>query len=138
MIKKTLPYNVDGIINYLEKNAEDELSYLESVGAEFFTTAQLIRLKGQWEVKNQLFGRCQFLLVRIAGISPVWLALWFLFDVIGWNTISIFCLSLFPVSFLIFFGGLMLMNYYFKGKGHLEFVGDLIDLELCKRGHLVA
>ncbi len=138
MIKKTLPYNVDGIINYLEKNAEDELSYLESVGAEFFTSAQLIRLKGQWEVKNQLFGRSQFLLVRIAGISPVWLALWFLFDLVDWNLLALFFLSLFPLSFLVFFGGLFLMGHYFKGKGHLEFVGDLIDLELCKRGHLVA
>lgn len=138
MIKKTLPRNVDGILTYLEKKSEDELSYLESVGAEFFSTAQLIRLKGQWEVKNLLFDRAQFLLVRIAGISPLWLVLWFVFEQVGWNKLSLFSLSLFPLSFFIFFGGLILMRIYFKGNGHLEFVGALIDLELWKRGNLEA
>jgi hypothetical protein len=130
---KLLPRNTDGILNHLEKSAADELSYLESVGAEYFTTAQLIRLKGQWEVKNQLFGQVQQFLMRIAVWSPIWLVAWFVFDWLQWQLLAAICLTLFPISFFIFFIGLLFMRKFFKGKGHLETVGDMIDAELRKR-----
>ncbi len=130
---KILPRNTDGILNHLEKSAADELSYLESVGAEYFTTAQLIRLKGQWEIKNQLFGQVQKFLLQVAVWSPIWLAAWFIFDLLQWKFLAAICFTLFPVSFFLFFLGLLFMRQFFKGKGHLDTVGDMIDAELQKR-----
>lgn len=126
-------HNIDGILNHLEKEAGDELELLQSTGAEFFSTADLLRLRGQWEIKHLLFGQLLRLLIYIAAIAPAWLLLWLLFDFLQWSWVALVCLALTPVSYLIFFAGLFFMRYFFKGKGHLEKVGEMITAELRKR-----
>lgn len=125
--------NTDRILKYLEKQASDELSYLASIGAHYFSTAQLIRLKGHWEVKNHLFWQLQGLLLRIAATAPIWLIAWFVFDLLQWKWLSLLSLALCPLSFFIFFAGLLFMQKFFKSKGHLESVGEMIEGELLKR-----
>jgi len=125
--------DLDKVISYLENSAGDELSLLEDTGPEFFSTAQLLRLYGQWEIKNRLFNRFQKLLIRIAAWSPLWVAGYFICQALNWTYISFLLLAGFPLSFLIFFAGLIFIKRYFKGKGHLDEVGDLIKLELRKR-----
>ncbi|MCB9266332.1 MAG: hypothetical protein H6558_14985 [Lewinellaceae bacterium] len=125
--------NIDGVIKHLEDNASDELAHLESVGPEFFTTEQLLRLRGQWEVKNHLFRAFQQLVVRIAAISPVWVAGYFLFTLLKLRYLALLSLALFPLSFVVFFAGLAFIFKYFKGKGHLDRVGEMIAEELNRR-----
>lgn len=125
--------NADSILKHLEKTSSDELAYLESVGAEYFSTTQLIRLKGQWEVKHQLFWQFQKVLIRIAASAPLWIMLWFAFDWLQWKGLSLIALALCPFSFFIFFAGLLFMRKFFKSKGHLENVGEMIDNELLRR-----
>lgn len=125
--------NADSILKHLEKTSSDELAYLESVGAEYFSTTQLIRLKGQWEIKRQLFWQFQKALIRIAASAPLWMMLWFAFDLLHWKGLSLLCLALCPLSFFIFFAGLLFMRKFFKSKGHLETVGEMIDNELLRR-----
>ncbi|MDX1942590.1 MAG: hypothetical protein SFU99_18640 [Saprospiraceae bacterium] len=133
MIYTTSTRNADSVLRYLEKATSDELSYMESVGTKYFTTADLIRLKGQWEIKNQLFTRLQGLLVRIALFSPIWLLSWFLFSRLGIDFLALLSLVFFPFSLVVCFWGLHMVNRIFKNKGHLAFVGDMIDLELHRR-----
>ena len=125
--------NIDGIIKHLEDNASDELAYLESVGAEFFTTEQLLRLRGQWEVKNYLFKVFQQLVVRIVAISPVWIGGYYLLAFLKLKYLALLSLALFPLSFVVFFAGLAFIYSYFKGKGHLDRVGEMIAEELNRR-----
>ena len=125
--------NIDGIIKHLEDNASDELAHLESVGAEFFTTEQLLRLRGQWEVKNYLFKVFQQLVVRIVAISPVWVGGYYLFAFLKLKYLALLSLALFPLSFVVFFAGLAFIYSYFKGKGHLDRVGEMIAEELNRR-----
>lgn len=125
--------DIESIIKHLEGNAADELSYLESVGVEYFTTEQLLRLRGQWEVKNHLFYYFQRLLIRIVAYSPVWIAGWFLLEWIKWHYLALLSLALFPLSFVVFFAGLAFMHTFFKGKGHLSRVGEMIGEELERR-----
>ena len=125
--------NIDGVIKHLEDNASDELAHLESVGPEFFTTEQLLRLRGQWEVKNHLFRAFQQLVVRIAAISPVWVAGYFLFTLLKLRYLALLSLALFPLSFVVFFAGLAFIFKYFKGKGHLDRGGEMIAEELNRR-----
>ncbi len=125
--------DLDKVISHLENSAEDELSFLEDTGAEYFTTAQLLRLYGQWEIKNRLFHIFQKLLIRIAAYSPVWIAGYFICQAIGWPFLSFLMLAGFPLSFMVFFAGLIFLKTFFKGKGHLDQVGDLIKLELRNR-----
>ena len=126
-------HNIDGIIQHLEANASDELAHLESVGAEFFTTEQLLRLRGQWEIKNELFKIFQKLVIRIVAISPLWIAIYYLFTALKWKFLALLSLSLFPLSFVVFFAGLVFLYTYFRGKGHLDRVGEMIAEELSKR-----
>ena len=125
--------DIDSIIKSLESNAADELAYLESVGVGYFTTEQLLRLRGQWEVKHDLFDRFQQLLLRLVAYSPVWIGGWFLFEWLGWHYLALLSLALFPLSFVVFFAGLVFMRSFFKGKGHLSRVGEMIALELERR-----
>lgn len=117
----------------MESNAEDELSFLFSTGAEYFTTAQLIRLKGQWEVKNYYFHRLHKTWIRMAALAPVWLCVWLLFDLVGLPVLGLIFLFFFPFSLVSFFVGMFLMRWLFPGKGHLDMVGDMIQEELIKR-----
>jgi hypothetical protein len=125
--------NSDQLLSSLERDAADELSLLEETGAEFFTTEQLLRLRGQWEVRNQLFSFFQNLVLRIVSTAPFWLVLWGLFQWLEWSWLALAMLAMFPVSFLLFFAGLLFMHRFFRGKGHLDRVGELIAGELQKR-----
>lgn len=125
--------DLDQLLQSLEGQAEDELVLLESTGPEYFTTAQLWRLRGQWEVKNRLFRRSQQWLVRLAAFSPVWIAGWWLFSLLGWKYLALLSLFLFPVFMILFFAGLYYTHRLFRGKGHLDATGEMIVGELKRR-----
>jgi len=125
--------DLDHLLRSLEGQAKDELALLESTGPEYFTTAQLWRLRGQWEVKNQLFRQAQQWLMRLAAIAPVWLVAWFLFSWLGWSYLALLSLFFFPVSLFLFFAGLYYTHRIFGGKGRLDAAGELIVRELKRR-----
>lgn len=125
--------NLNETLTDMESNAEDELSFLLSTGAEYFSTAQLLRLKGQWEVKNYYFHRLHKTWIRMAALAPIWLCIWLLFDLLGLKILGLFFLFLFPFSLVSFFVGMFLLHRLFPGKGHLDSVGAMIQEELRKR-----
>lgn len=125
--------DLDQMLQHLEDHAENELSFLADTGAEYFSTAQLIRLKGQWQVKFQLFEQLNRILVRIIATSPIWLILWMAASALQMTILGLCFLLLFPFSFLLFFCGQFFLRFAFKGNGHQENVGDMIDRELEKR-----
>ena len=120
----------------MEEKAEDELSFLLSTGVEYFSTAQLMRLKGQWEIKNYYFHKLYKIWGRIGATAPVGLCIWLAFDLLGLPTLGLFFLFFFPFSLLVFFVGMVLMRRLFPGKGHLDMIGEMINNELMNR-HLI-
>ncbi|MCR9099565.1 MAG: hypothetical protein NXI25_06405 [bacterium] len=127
------PDDLDHLLKDLEQGAADELSELESLGASFYPTGQLLRLRGQWEIKNTLFRKFQRFFIGAVATSPVWLVLWWLCLKIGLVRLGLIFLTLFPFSFLLFFFGLYFMHTFFKGQGHLDRVGEMISRELQQR-----
>ncbi len=125
--------DLDSMLKRLETDAADELSELEAVGPEVYESGQLLRLRGQWEVKNALFHIYQRFFIRMMAFSPLWLVLWFAFRQIGFSLLGLFFLSLFPLSFVLFLGGMVFMQQFFKGRGHLDRVGRMISDELQRR-----
>ena len=125
--------SMEQTIAALEKKGKDELGLLFEVGPEYFTTADLIRLLGQWEIKTQLFQTLHKTLIWIGASSPAWLILGVLFHFIGLPYLASFALVLFPVSAISFVIGLIWMNSYFKSKGYLEHTEALIKGELRRR-----
>ncbi len=126
-------HDLDQVLNHLEDGAADELALLESTGPEFYSTGDLLRLRGQWEIKNQLFRFFNRLLLGIVAVSPVWIGLYFLASLLKWRYLSLLFLALFPLSFVVFFSGLLFMRRVFRGKGHLDNVGEMIVNELRQR-----
>jgi hypothetical protein len=124
---------IDNLLKQLENRPADELAELEELGAAYFETGHLLRLRGQWEVKNALFHTFQQFFIRLMAVSPLWLVLWFFLARLGWTFASLFFLALFPLSFALFLGGLWFMQHFFKGSGHLDRVGKMISEELTKR-----
>ncbi len=125
--------NIDRLLNTIEENAEDELSFLLSTGPAYFSTAQLLRLKGQWEAKNAIFHKTYTACLRIGASAPVWPLLWMLCKNIGLPFLGLVFLFLFLFSLCFFLGGMLLMRYLFHGNGHLDMVGAIINEELQKR-----
>lgn len=121
------------LLNRIEAEAKDELTYFNQLDPHHFTTAELYRLLGQWEVRNLLFKKVQRFILWTVSISPIWLGIAYVFFLLGWFGLTIISLTLFPLSFVIFFIGLYFMNTTFHGKGHLEEVGEKIKAELKKR-----
>lgn len=125
--------SIKGILELFEQQAEDELNLLSDTGPEFFTTSHLLRLRGQWEVKSALFQFFQQIMMQVVAISPIWMILALLLFWLKWIILALALALLFPLSFVFYFFGLWLMQKVFRGRGHLEAVGEVIDEELNKR-----
>lgn len=124
---------LDQMLLNMEEKAEDELSFLLSTGVEYFSTAQLMRLKGQWEIKNYYFHKLYKTWVKIGATAPIWLCIWLALDLSGLPIIGLFFLLLFPSALIAFFIGMVVMRRLFPGKGHLDMIGRLINDELSRR-----
>lgn len=125
--------SITGILELFERQAEDELNLLSETGPEFFTTPQLLRLRGQWEVKSALFQLFQRIMMQVVAISPLWMILALLLFWLKWIILALALALLFPLSFVFYFFGLWLMQKVFRGRGHLEAVGEGINVELDRR-----
>lgn len=127
--------SIENVVSNIEKGGKDEHTLLMEVGAEYFTTADLIRLLGQWEIKFEIFNRFQKTLIWVGAASPAWLLIATIGYFINLQYLASFALIMFPVTAFICFAGLIWMNYYFKSKGYLEQIEILIREELKKREH---
>ena len=125
--------SIDNVITDLEKRGKDEHSLLMEVGPGYFTTADLIRLLGQWEVKQALFQRFQKTLIWLGASSSGWLLIATLGYFLKLSYLASFALVMFPATAFFCFGGLIWMNIYFKGKGYLEQIEIEIREELKRR-----
>lgn len=125
--------SVDNLFKKLERQVAEDLDLLAATDASFFTTADLVRLKGRWELKFELFNKVQSKLILLITCSPFWLVMSFFAGMMGLVRLATFSLMMFPTSFVIFLLGLLTMKYYFKSKGYLELVGSMIHDELKKR-----
>lgn len=125
--------SVQKIIQGLEDHARDELSFLLSTGPQHYATEDLYRLMGQLEIKLQLLHKFTRLNIYLAASAPVWLVLGLLFELIGWKALALWCLSLFPATFVLFFAALYAIKTYFKGKGDLLEIRTIIKSELLQR-----
>ena len=125
--------NIDHLTEQLEALATDELRQLEDVGPEHFATADLIRLRGQWQVKMALHRWAQPRLLRLISWSPV-LWLWAVFFFwLGWNRTALLGLSVFPFCFVLYGLGMWVIRKFCGTIGHLEAVDELIEEEMDRR-----
>lgn len=126
-------HNYQHLLQRIEKESQDELTFFNQLDPHHFTTSELNRLMGQWEVKDHLFQRVQNITLWVVAFSPVWLVAAYAFYKLAWTKIAILSLSMFSVSFAIFLLGYYLMNVTFLGNDNLLEVEEKIKTELRKR-----
>lgn len=117
-------------LSQIEKDVQDDFSLFEEIGPTYFTTEELFFLKGQAIVKKEMFDKA-LSFVLWSGLSiPVLLALSFIIGMFGYTTLATLSLKMLPISTIIFFIGLLLMQLFFKDRGHSESVEFLIKKEI--------
>jgi hypothetical protein len=124
---------VEQFLKSLEEEAVDEFDQLASVGGKYFSTADLLVLKGKWEERFKLFNRLHKLLMYVGGGSAVFLILAFLAALFQLHLLASTFLILSPLSFIGFIWGSFYLKKEFNSRGYLEYIGMSIDQELAKR-----
>ena len=125
--------NEDMAFEHLNNQFDDELDLLEAIGPSYFKTHKLWRFKGQIDMKYIWMYRLHRLSVIFAVLSPLWLALSFFLDWLGYPKIATSAAAMFPISLLLFLICVGLISKYFKGQHQLEHVEKRIDRELTAR-----
>ncbi len=125
--------DVQNILHKIEKDARNEFGQLTDIGAEFFSTAELLRLKGKWEATIQHYFMLNKILTITGATSPIWVILAFPIGLLGFDRLAYFIMGIFPISFFIYLIGSYFMKKHYKSKSHLNYIGAVISEELKKR-----
>lgn len=125
--------NIDGIAKQLEEAAGNELRQLEELGPELYSTADLIRLRGQWQVKMELLVWLQKKMIRLLAWTPVWMIAYGIFNYLGLGILTLISLGLIPLSFVLYGYGWYLQQRFCGRRSELESVSELIEQELMQR-----
>lgn len=117
----------------IEKEAGQDFNLLLSTGPAYFSTAELLEMRGRLMERQQLFYRFQKSNLWLAALAPCWLVVGFIFGVFGWITPALAAFLLFPLTLAMFLAGLILARSWFGAKGNMEHIGLLIEMELSRR-----
>ena len=126
-------HNIDGITRRLEQLAGRELQQLVELGPEAYTTADLIRLRGQWEVKKELHDWLHPTIIRLLAWTPAYAALFTLFFFLNWGVLALLAVALIPLSFILAGIGWWIIQKFCGSQSHLEAVDELIEQEMDRR-----
>lgn len=125
--------SMDRFLEGLEKSAENDFELLESTGAEFFGTAELLEMRGRCREQRRLFNKIHKVVLLIGAGSPAWIVLGFVFGTLGFQKVAVLSLMAFPISFLLFIGGAIFLKKHFRSRGYLDHVSHMIEWELSRR-----
>ncbi len=125
---------INQFLNKLEKSSTDDFEQVAEIGCRYFSTHDLLILKGKWEERLQTFKRLHKLLVNIGMSSPLLLLLALASGFLNLPVLATSLLILSPVAFLSFVAGSFYLKNTYNSKGSLEYIGLIIDEELKRRG----
>lgn len=124
---------INNLLSKLEKESNNEFGLLESTGPDYFSTSSLLELRGQWKERMRLFQVFHRLTILVGASSPAWIVLGAILGLLGLQLAATISLLMFPISFILFLASTFAIRAYFKGKGHLEMMGRMIENELIRR-----
>lgn len=125
--------SIQEILNQIETGARNEFDQLADIGAELYSTADLLRLRGKWEEATTTFEQAHKILLYLGFSSPLWVLLSFPIGLFGLERLAYFILAFFPITFILFSAGSLLLKKRYISRGYLEFIGSIINDELRKR-----
>lgn len=121
------------LLSDLENEASDEFGQLLSVGGKFYSTADLLYLKGRWRERYQTFLMLHRLLMYVAASSPVLLLSGTALAFLKVHYLAFTLIVMAPVAFLAFLLGSYFLKREYDSKGHLEYLGLILEEEINER-----
>ena len=121
------------LLSGIEAKSKDDFTMLEECGAEYFSTADLLEMRGRWKEQTRIFTKLHKANIILGASAPIWLVLGAIFGICGQVKGATTCIFMFPIVFFVFILGAFFLKRQFKGKGHLEFIGREINYELGRR-----
>jgi len=117
----------------IEAKSTDDFAMLEDCGAEFFSTSDLLELRGRWKEQTRMFTKLHKANIILGASAPAWLALAAILGISGFTNVATVAIFIFPIVLFIFLLGAFFLRSQYRSKGYLEFIGREIDYELGRR-----
>ena len=117
----------------LENCAGDDFAMLQDCGAEYFSTSDLLEMRGVWKEKTRVFDKLHRINMFIGLSSPVWLIASGLLFWGGYMRSALTTFTVFPVTFVLFIGFAVFIKIQYGSRGLLDWAGREISDELDKR-----
>lgn len=121
------------LLSDIEVKSSDDFAMLEDCGAEYFSTPDLLEMRGKWKEQMRMFKILHRANIYIGSTSPLWLVVAGVCGVLGLGRGVLFSLTLFPLTLFIFLGISIFLRQTYRSKGWLDFVGREINSELNRR-----
>lgn len=116
-----------------ETRAEDEFTLLEDCGAEYFSTSDLLEMRGVWKERVRMYSKLHRLNMGLVLSAPLWPALGFVFVLCEMPAAVRSAVVLFFVHFVLFIFFAFFIKINYNSKGHLDYTGRQITGELLRR-----
>ena len=117
----------------IERKAGNDFELLEECGAEYFSTSDLLEMRGKWREQMRIYRHLHKTAIIIAAVSPIWALIGYGFIYLNQVALAVLSLFLVPFSFLIFGALFFYLRRQFKSYSFLNYVGRLIETELTYR-----
>lgn len=121
------------LLSGIEAKSKDDFAMLEECGAEYFSTADLLELRGKWKEQTRIFTKLHKFNIILGASAPAWLVLAAICGISGLEKTATSAIFMFPIVLFIFIAGAFFLRAQFKGKTYLELIGREIDYELGRR-----
>jgi len=121
------------LLSDIEAKSKDDFTMLEDCGAEYFSTSDLLELRGRWKEQTRIFTKLHKANIILGASAPIWLVLAAVFGICGFVKAATTAIFMFPIVLFIFMLGAFFLRSQFRTKGYLEFIGREINYELGRR-----
>jgi hypothetical protein len=124
---------LDKLLSGIEAKSKDDFAMLEECGAEYFSTTDLLEMRGRWKEQTRIFTKLHKANIILGASAPAWLVLAAICGISGFEKTATSAIFMFPIVLLIFILGAFFLHSQFQGKTYLEFIGREIEYELGRR-----
>lgn len=121
------------LLSGIEAKAKNDFEMLEECGAEYFSTSDLLELRGRWKEQTRMFEKLHKANIIVGASAPIWLVLAAVFGICGLVRAATFSIFMFPMAFFLFIAAAFFLRSQYRSTGYLEFIGLEIEQELKKR-----
>ncbi len=125
--------DLNKLLSGIEAKSKDDFAMLEDCGAEYFSTSDLLELKGRWKEQVRMFNKLQRANILFGASAPFWLVLGAILGICELTRAATLAIFMFPIVLFIFLLASFFIRVQYRSQAYLEFIGREIEYELGQR-----